>query len=191
MDRRTSLRLLATASLVPGVSFGQSEPVADTPVADTPAREPAFFTEHEYATVRVLADLVLPADDRSGSASEAGVPEYIDFVMTDQPELQVPMRGGLAWLDAHARRRFGNLFLDLDTAQQHSLLDEIAYPEVATPEVSQGAAFFSQLRDLVAAGFFSSKMGVEDLRYMGNVYVSEWTGCPKEVADRLGVAYEE
>ena len=185
MDRRTSLRLLATASLAPGVSFARSDSVADARV-----REPAFFTEHEFATVRALAGLILPADARSVSASEAGVPEYIDFAMTDQPELQVPMRGGLAWLDAHARRRFGNPLVDLDTAQQRSLLDEIAYPESATPEVSQGAAFFSLLRDLVAAGFFSSKAGVEDLRYMGNVYVPEWTGCPGEVTDALGVAYE-
>ncbi len=185
MDRRTSLRLLATASLAPGVSFARP-----TRTGEAATREPAFFTEHEYATVRVVADLVLPADERSGSASEAGVPEYIDFVMTDRPGLQVPMRGGLAWLDAHARRRFDNLFVDLDAARQHSLLDEIAYPEAAASDVSQGVAFFSLLRDLVAAGFFSSRMGVEDLRYMGNVYVTEWTGCPSEATDRLGVAYD-
>ncbi len=185
MDRRTSLRLLATASLAPGVSFAR--PVR---TGETAAREPTFFTEHEYATVRVLANLILPADDRSGSASEAGVPEYIDFAMTDQPELQVPIRGGLAWLDARARRRFENLFVDLDAARQHSLLDEIAYPEAAAPEVSQGVAFFGLLRDLVAAGFFSSRMGVEDLRYMGNVYVADWTGCPSEATDSLDVTYD-
>ena len=183
MDRRTSLRLLATASLAPGVSFARSGAVEDAAT-----REPAFFTEHEYATVRRLGDLLLPADDRSGCPSEAGVPEYIDFLMTDQPALQVPIRGGLAWLDAHARRRFDDVFVDLDTARQNSLLDEIAYPETASPEVSQGAAFFSLLRDLVAAGFFSSKMGVEDLRYAGNVYVAEWSGCPAEVTGALGVA---
>lgn len=185
MDRRTSLRLLATASLAPGVSFARP-----APASEAAARAPTFFTEHEFVTVREVADLVLPADDRSGSASEAGVPEYIDFAMTDRPELQVPMRGGLAWLDAHARRRFENLFVDLDAASQHSLLDEIAYPEAAAPEVSQGVAFFSLLRDLVAAGFFSSRMGVEDLRYMGNVFVAEWTGCPSEATERLGVTYD-
>ncbi len=182
MDRRTSLRLLATASLAPGLSYGR--PVSRVAVQ---ARKPSFFNEHEFQTVQVLADLTIPADGRSGSASDAGVPEFIDFMMTDQPELQLPMRGGLAWLDAYARRRFDAVFVEAGKEQQRDILDVIAYPDVAGPELSQGVAFFSRFRDLVAAGFWSSKTGVEDLRYVGNLFVREWTGCPRAATDALGV----
>ena len=189
MDRRTSLRLLATATLAPSIVHASD--------ADTDKHEPrvssekaSFFTEHEMETVRVLADWIIPADDRSGSASDAGVPEYIDFVMTDQPELQLGIRGGLAWLDAHARRRHGGVFVESTPGQQSGILDEIAYPSSHEPEVSQGVAFFNQFRDLVAGGFWSSKMGVDDLQYVGNVYVAEWEGCSKAVMDALGLTYD-
>ena len=152
---------------------------------------PGFFTEAEYKTVRLLADTILPADDRSGSASDVGVPAFIDFMMTDKPELQTPVRGGLAWLDSQSRRRFGKPFAQSNAAQQAVILDAIAYPNTAPPEMSQGVAFFNLFRDLTATGFWTSKEGIEDIGYMGNTFVHEWTGAPPEVLEELGVSYED
>jgi gluconate 2-dehydrogenase gamma chain len=154
-----------------------------TPIA------PKFFTPHEWETVRVLADLVIPRDERSGSATDAQVPEFIDFVMTDRPEGQNAMRGGLAWLDTECRRRFGKTFVACAEAERAAVLDDIAWPDRAKAEVSHGVAFFNRFRDLTASGFFSSKMGVQDLGYIGNTFVSEWKGCPPEALAKLGVKY--
>ncbi len=190
MDRRTSLRLLATATLAPGLTKATiAEP--ERPNARVHSGNGSFFTDHEMQTVRILADRIIPADARSGSATDAGVPDYIDFVMTDRPDLQLGIRGGLAWLDAHARRRSGDNFVSIKVDEQRAILEEIAYPYSHEAGVSQGVVFFSQFRDLVAAGFWSSKMGVNDLQYMGNVYVAEWEGCPKEATDALGVSYKD
>ena len=100
------------------------------------------------------------------------------------------MRGGLAWINAQCVRRYGKPFARCSAGQRKALLDEIAYPERAEPEVSHGAAFFDSFRDLVATGFWTSKMGIEDLQYMGNTFVHEWDGCPQEALERLDVSYE-
>ena len=148
--------------------------------------KPKFFTAHEWATVTMLADIIIPKDEKSGSASDAGVPEFIDFTMTDQPDMQTPMRGGLRWLDTTCRKRFSKEFIDLAAADRTAILDEIAYPKKATPEMSQGAAFFTSVRNLVATGFYTSKIGIADLGYMGNV-PTVWNGCPEECLDHLGL----
>ena len=155
---------------------------------------PKFFTPHEWATVRVLSDLVIPADERSGSATEALVPEFIDFVLDDplaepwdRERLQTQVRGGLAWLDRECRGRFSKAFVECAGAERTAVLDDIAWPERARPETEPGAAFFTLLRDLVASGFWSSRMGVEDLRYTGNTFVAEWKGCPPEVLAKIGI----
>lgn len=153
--------------------------------------QPAFFSPHEWRTVRVLADLVLPADERSGSATDAGVPEFMDFMLIERDALQVPIRGGLRWLDVESGERFGSAFADLPAERQGEILDDIAWPSRSRPEMSQGVEFFSTFRDLTASGFFSSRLGVEDLRYTGNRAVAEWTGCPPEALERLGVRYED
>lgn len=160
-------------------------------IAAPGAFTPAFFTAHELATVRVLSDLVIPRDERSGSATDAGVPEFMDFILNENPGMRTPMRGGLAWLDDVALRRFGKEFIASSESERKSILDEIAWPKRARPEVSQGVAFFNDFRDLTASGFFSSKMGVEDLRYIGNTFVMEWQGCPPEALAKLGVRYAE
>lgn len=151
------------------------------------AYSPKFFDAHEWATVVLLADIIIPKDERSGSASDAGAPEFIDFMMTDRPEYQVPMRGGLRWLDAECNRRFNKTFVDCTDAERTQVLDDIAYPRKVKPELSQGAAFFSRFRDMVATGFWTSKIGIEDLQYMGNRPVGEWNGCPDECLTHLGV----
>jgi gluconate 2-dehydrogenase gamma chain len=154
------------------------------------AYQPRFFTQPEWETVRVLVDLIIPRDERSGSATDAGVPEFMDFMMLDRPDEQLWMRGGLAWLDAESERRFGKLFVESADQHRSSLLDDIASPARAHPELSHGVAFFNQFRDLTASGFWSSEMGVADLAYQGNTVVAEWTGCPQEALTKLGVRYE-
>jgi hypothetical protein len=151
---------------------------------------PGVFTPAEWQTVRLLADLVIPPDQRSGGATDAGVPEFMDFMMLERPDEQLWMRGGLAWLDAESTRRFGRRFTEADDRQRRSLLDDIAWPARAAPRLSHGVAFFTAFRDLTASGFWSSRIGVTDLEYRGNTVVVEWTGCPPEALAKLGVAYE-
>jgi len=148
-----------------------------------------FFTAHEFATVGVLVDLIIPRDDRSGSATEAGVPEFMDFMMIDQPRRQVAMRGGLALIDRLSEDRAGKRFVACTDAERRALLDQIAYTSNADPSLSHAIAFFSSFRDLTATGFFTSKMGVADLKYQGNVFLDEWTGCPDAALKKLGVTY--
>jgi hypothetical protein len=155
---------------------------------------PKFFTAEEWTTVRVLADIVIPADARSGSASDALVPEFIDFILDDplaeareRERLQTRVRGGLAWLERDCTRRCGKGFSQASAEERRPLLDDIAWPQKALPEMEAGAAFFTLFRDLVASGFWSSKMGTDDLRFMGNTYVAEWNGCPPEVLAKAGV----
>jgi hypothetical protein len=148
-----------------------------------------FFTPHEHDTVTLLADMIIPKDDRSGSASDAGVPEFMDYILTEYPDGQTAIRGGLAWLDAECERRFGKDFVSASDTQRRQVLDDIAWPKKARPEMSQGVAFFNRFRDFTASGFFSSKLGTEDLRYIGNTPQPAWNGCPPEALAKLGVSY--
>lgn len=148
--------------------------------------EARFFTDHEYETVRQLGNLIIPADDRSGNAEDAGVPEFIDFMMMDRPEYQTPIRGGLNWLDYQCESQFNKPFINCSEAQQTEMLDKIAYPETAAPEMQAGVAFFNRFRDLVASGFWSSKIGIDDIGYMGN-QPYDWQGCPDEALHHLGL----
>ncbi len=209
MKRRQVLQILGSTPAValalksiaegaeqkPAPPAGVAKPA--TPAGKTAAAhgpyKPKFLTAHEYATVTLLADIIIPKDDRSGSASDAGVPEFIDFsladTLADQPDRQTAMRGGLQWLDRECRTRFKKNFLQITSAQRTELLDDIAYPKKAKPEMSHGVRFFSMFRDFVATGFYTSKIGIEDLRYMGNV-PNQWDGAPAEVLQKLGVSYD-
>jgi len=155
---------------------------------------PKFFTPAEWTTVRILADIVIPADARSGSATDAHAPEFIDFILDDplaelrdRERLQTRMRGGLAWFERECQKRCGKGFAEASADERKPLLDDIAWPEKARPEMEPGAAFFTLFRDLVASGFWSSKMGIDDLRFMGNTFVAEWKGCPTEVLTKAGL----
>ena len=149
--------------------------------------KPKFFTAHEYATVGLLVDLIIPRDARSGSATDAGVPAFMDFMMIDQPRRKVAMRGGLALIDRLAADRFGKRFVSGADRERRLLLDEIAYTSNPDRGLSHAIAFFSSFRDLTASGFWSTKMGVADLQYQGNAFVSEWNGCPEAALRKLGV----
>ena len=150
--------------------------------------QPRFFTPDEWKTVRTLVDLVIPTDDRSGSATEAMVPEFLDFVMAEEMENQETMRSGLAWLDAEATTRFGRHFAGAGEESQSRILNDIAWPAKARPEHQTAAEFFTAFRNLTATGFWSSQIGVEDLQYIGNTALAEWKGCPPEQLRKLGVS---
>jgi gluconate 2-dehydrogenase gamma chain len=196
LNRRSMLGLLGAAPVAAGFTWTQAEaaqaakvvqagraPAGKKPVA----YKPKFFTAHEYATVRILVDIIIPKDARSGSATDAGVPEFMDFLMSDEPTRQVAMRGGLAWIDVECQERFDKRFRECSAEQRTAVLDDIAWPQRAKPEFIHGVAFFNSFRDLTASGFWSSKMGVTDLEYTGNVMVPEWTGCPDAALKKLGV----
>jgi len=139
--------------------------------------------------VSALVDLIIPRDERSGSATDAGVPAFMDFMMIDQPQRQIAMRGGLALVDRLSEDRLGKRFLDLADAGRRGILDEIAYTTNPDPGLSHAIAFFSSFRDLTASGFWSTKMGIQDLQYKGNTFVAEWEGCPDAALKKLGVGY--
>ena len=196
MRRRDALKVLLAA---PAATFAwtdaeaaQAAAAAQTARAATIAKPfvPKFFTANEFKLVSVLADIIIPKDERSGSATDAGVPEFMDFMMIDQPARQVAMRGGLAWLDVECQRRFDKTFLNCDEAERTAVLDDIAWPSKAKPEFAHGVAFFNNFRDLTASGFWTTRMGIDDLQYMGNRSVARWNGCPPEALKKLGVSYE-
>ncbi|WP_347159703.1 gluconate 2-dehydrogenase subunit 3 family protein [Pontibacter chitinilyticus] len=149
-----------------------------------------FFTDEEMATITVLADIIIPKDEVSGSASDAGVPDFIEFIVKDKPENQTPMRSGLRWLDIQSMNKYEKPFRDLPEKQQLAIVDEIAYPERAKPEMKKGVAFFNLMRNLTATGFFTSEMGVKDIGYMGN-RPNQWKGVPVEVLKEHNLAYTE
>lgn len=199
MNRRTALKVLGAlplAAALPHELTAETALTPLTPIAPAAEQAPAaalkFFTPHEMATVRVLSDLVIPRDERSGSATDAKVPEFMDYMLHEASErTRVEMRGGLAWLDGESRRRFGGVdFIKATHAQQTSILDDIAWPKQAKPEFSHGVAFFNNFRDYVASGFFSSEMGHRDIRYIGNVFNPNWHGCGDEAMHHLGVSFD-
>ena len=149
-----------------------------------------FFTPDELATITVLGDIIIPKDEISGSASEAKVPEFIEFIVKDVPSHQTPMRGGLRWLDMQCLNKYGKAFRECSPPQQLEMVDAIAWPEKAKPEMAQGVAFFNLMRNLTASGFYTSAIGVKDLGYAGNI-PNQWNGVPDEVLKQYGLAYSE
>jgi len=152
--------------------------------------EPAFFTAAEMATITLLGDIIIPRDDVSGSASDAKVPDFFEYIVKDMPEHQTPLRGGLRWLDLQCLNRYGNAFTDCNKTQQMEMVDEIAFPKKAKPEMLQGAAFFSLVRNLTATGFYTSEIGVKDVGYIGNV-PNQWNGVPDDVLKQYNLSYSE
>jgi gluconate 2-dehydrogenase gamma chain len=149
-----------------------------------------YFTDHEMATITVLGDIIIPKDEVSGSASDAKVPDFIEFIVKDMPQHQTPIRGGLRWLDMQCFKNFDKSFVDCSSAQQIEMVDQIAYPEKAKPEMAQGVAFFTLMRNLTATGFYTSEMGVADIGYAGSK-PNQWNGVPQDVLDQYKVSYTE
>ena len=209
MDRRKSLKVLALGAVSGGLLLDACKQ-ADTDKKPVPAAKEGeltydrmeeekkeherlmsekFFNEHEMATLAVLSDIIIPADEVSGSATDAGVPDFIEFMVKDKPDFQTPMRGGIRWLDNKCNKLFGKPFVGCTKAQQIQIIDQIAYPEQAKPEMTQGVAFFSLMRGYTATGFFTSKMGIEDIGYKGNT-PNNWEGVPEDVLKQYGLSYE-
>jgi len=200
MNRRDSLKAIGIGTLTAGAVLTDCKPgeITDEVQVATTGREAFeiardkalvkenYFDTHEMATITVLADIIIPMDSKSGSATDAKVPAFIEFIVKDEPQHQLPMRGGLRWLDVQCLNRFGNAFVDCTPKQQTTLLDEIAYPALAKPNMQQGVAFFNKMRELTAIGFFTSKMGIEDLGYKGNA-PGKWEGVPAHVLKKYGL----
>ena len=206
MDRRKSLKAIALGTVSTGLLLdacknadkkesGADKAAATGSNADNPTginrmkeelarykeeTSTTFFTPEEMATIAVLSDIIIPKDDVSGSATDAKVPDFIEFIVKDMPQHQVPMRGGLRWLDLQCLKRFNHTFRESTHQQQIEMVTEIAYPLKAKPEMQQGVAFFNRMRDLTASGFFTSQIGIKDLGYVGNS-PTKWEGVPADV----------
>ena len=211
MDRRKSLKLLALGTASGGLLLeackgadkkaaidahhnGESKLTIDRTEAEQAyeekLRNETFFTPHEMETLTVLGDIIVPADAVSGSASDAGVPDFIAFIVKDRPEHQVPMRGGLRWLDVQMAGRHGNAFKDCSREQQIAMVDLIAYPAKAAPEMVPGVAFFNRMRNLTLTGFYTSEIGIKDLGYLGN-QPNQWNGVPENVLRQYKISYSD
>lgn len=149
----------------------------------------SVFTIHELETIAILCDIILPATGAAGSANDAEVPAFIDFIVKDMPNHQLPLKGGLMWLDAEANRRFGKVFSAIDDVKQIDIIDDIAYPDKALPEMKPGVNFFNRMRDLTLTGYYTSRMGMDDLGYKGNS-PNMWDGVPDDVLRDYDVSYD-
>lgn len=189
----TTMPAAALVSMTPLASgVAKAMPQQATGQNGAAVYQPKVFNAHEWHTIRILSDLIIPADDRSGSATELGVPEFIDdWLNVKRGELLDEIRGGLTWLDMQANRSFHSDFADCSTTGQEQILDRIAYPAKAAPEVASAVVFFNKLRDLVVSGFFTSRKGVRDLPYIGNQPQKKWDGCPPQVLARLGLSSDK
>lgn len=211
MKRRDSLKAIALGTIATGMlaeACTTADKKSNTPLVNEGGgsvgldRQPqevarykevtstTFFTPHEMATITVLGDIIIPKDEVSGSASDAKVPEFIEFIVKDMPDHQVPMRGGLRWLDLQSVKRFTKAFKDCTHEQQIELVDQIAYPKKAKPDMAQGVAFFNLMRDLTSTGFYTSEMGGKDVGYVGN-RPNQWNGVPDDVLKQYNLVYSE
>jgi len=197
MNRREAVQLLSVLPIAAVLGLSKVDHAkawqlvedARDLVTDGIAFAPKFFTPAEFRTVGILADMIIPRDERSGSATDAGVPEFMDFIMMDFSNNQKWMRAGLTWIDAQTTTRFGKPFAGASASQREQILNDIAWPARAPATLSEGVSFFNRFRDLTSSGFWSSRMGVKDLRYIGNTFNPNWNGCPPEALAKLGVTY--
>ena len=228
MDRRKSIKTIAVGTVSAGVlldacklpdkksgdelkkdeaatNIGNLDRQPEEKTRDEKVMADKFFTEHEMATIAILADIIIPADEVSGNATDAKVPDFIEFIVKDMPQHQVPMRGGLRWLDIESMKRFEKPFTDIGEKERLQIVDDIAYPVVVDkdrpernlnptrklkPGMNQGVAFFNLMRNLTATGFYTTEIGFKDLGYIGN-RPNKWSGVPEDVLKQYGLSYTE
>jgi gluconate 2-dehydrogenase gamma chain len=189
VSRRDVLKSLGTAavagSVLRAIPLEAAEYVhgmIQVEKADAKAGEyaPKFFDAHQYKTLKTLCETIIPADADSGGAVEAGAPEFIDLLTSENPDYQKRLGGGLKWLDSSCTSRYSHAYLECAPAQQKEILDLIAYRKSAEADksLSESVEFFSLLRNLTSDGFFTSKIGIKYLGYIGNTYLSTFKGCP-------------
>lgn len=148
--------------------------------------KPKWFQPDEWAEIKVMVDLIIPRDAKSGSATDAGVPQYMDFFCSEYPSYAW-VRDALRWFDGFAYNSYQKSFVKCTEAERRAMLDQVAWPAKAAPAVRDGVNHFNRLRDFTASGFFSSRMGVRDIGYIGNVARPTWNGCPPAALKHLGV----
>ena len=141
---------------------------------------PKYFSAVQYAALVVLCDMIIPKDEKSGGAVEAGAPEFIDLLTSENEKFQLRLGGGLFWLDGYCTDHYGKVFLDCAPEQKKEVLDLIAFRKNAKqdPSLSHGVSFFALLRNMTCDGFYTSKIGIADLGYIGNTSQREFPGCP-------------
>jgi gluconate 2-dehydrogenase gamma chain len=140
--------------------------------------KPQFFSDDEYETVSFLSELIIPTDSTPG-ARDAGVSEFIDFIVFNDPELQFRFRSGIKWVDAHAGYLFGRQFRKLKTEEQIDILNHLAYKERHRAGEEDGRDFFRLIRGYTVIGFYTSRIGMEEIKYPGlKKYWREVPGCP-------------
>jgi hypothetical protein len=187
VTRRNLIHILGIAPAAAAAQTQAEHTHAAPPAPARKAYQRKVFDNHQWLSVQVLCDLIIPADEHSGSATAAGVPEFIDDWLDfraredGNQDLSAGILGGLAWLDLEAARLFQEDFAAAAPAEQTQILDRIAWPARAAAEDRRWAAFFTHFRDLTVSGFFSSRMGVADLPYLGNRAVAEWKGADPKV----------
>ena len=190
VTRRDVLRTLAAGAVggsvlqvIPAKAAEYAHQMVRKEKAAAPAGKytPKFFDAHQYETLRSLCDTILPKDEKSAGALEAGAPEFIDLLTSENDEFQVKLGGGLLWLDSRCADDYGKTYLECTAEQRKEILDLLAYRKNAKKDasLSQGVAFFALLRNMTCDGFYTSKIGIEDLQYIGNTSRSEWPGCPE------------
>jgi hypothetical protein len=192
VSRRDLLRVIGSSMVLTGAGSGVLSPALAQHVhaAMADARslsgganyQPKCFTQHYFVTLKKLADYVIPADEHSPGASDAGAAEYIDFLSKGSPELAAIYNGGIGWIDEYMRRNCGADFVSAKPAQQTALLDLLAYKKNATPETAAGAQFWVWLRNMVVDAYYTSPAGVKDLGYMGNTAMAAFS-VPQEAVD--------
>ncbi|PWT76333.1 MAG: transcriptional initiation protein Tat [Bacteroidetes bacterium] len=151
-----------------------------------------FFNEAEMATITILADIIIPRDNVSGSATDAQVPEFFQFIVNDMPEHQAPLRDGIKWLDDQCMNRYKRPFKDCRGYEQMEIVDLIAWPDRVKdkPKLAPGVAFFNLMRNLTATAFYTTEIGVKDIGYIGNT-PNQWNGVPDDVLAHYKLAYSE
>ena len=189
ISRRDVLRTLAVGAasssvlqVIPAAAADYVHQMVHKEKAATPAGKytPKYFTAPQYATLISLCDTIIPKDEKSGGAVEAGAPEFIDLLASENENYRLRLGGGLFWLDGFCTDRYGKIFMECTPEQKKEVLDLIAFRKTAKQDssLSQGVAFFAFLRRLTCDGFYTSKIGIADLQYIGNATLSEFPGCP-------------
>jgi hypothetical protein len=186
-SRRTILKSLTIGATVGSVlrviplqAAEYAHHMIDDEKSAAPAYSPKFFDPHQYKTLQTLCETIFPADADSGGAIDAGAPEFIDLLTSENADFQKKLGGGLKWLDSTCTSRYGKSWIDCTAQQQKEILDLIAYRKSADNDDSlvEPVEFFSFLRNFAADGFFTSKIGIKYLGYKGNTFLTEFPGCP-------------
>jgi hypothetical protein len=183
LQRREILRIMGMAGVAahfPGFvtwAFAHAHPLSGPEQIKPAQYKPLFFSDQEYTLVERLTELIIPSDGTPG-AREAGVAEFVDFMVAHDRSQQYKLRTGLTWLNAHAERMLGSSFLKLAEQQQIDLLEPLAYKAKYRPGEEDGRQFFQAIKELTVMGFYSSEIGYKELDNPALRFYAESPACP-------------